>query len=172
MAGMLAQVRAKADVVIRNPTHLACALHYMPDGRGSPPKLIGKGKGWLAEQLVRAAREEGIPMLHDVPLARSLFRLEQDAFIPPELYEAVIEVLHWAEEVAEQRGRKVRWKEAADVLEPRLADAAAPSLPDDPPPPMASNVAPPLGDEPLPSLKPSIRDPRPPSQATRPRDQR
>lgn len=89
----------KASVVITNPTHLAIAIHYDKD-KTPLPVVVAKGEGTLAERMVRAAREEGIPVLQNIPLARSLMETAHlDQYIPSELVEAVAEVLRLVQDM-------------------------------------------------------------------------
>jgi flagellar biosynthetic protein FlhB len=89
---MMAEVR-RADVVLRNPTHVAVALRY-ESGRMKAPKVVGKGARLLALRLIEVATRHGIPVVENPPLARALFRgvaVGQD--IPQHLYRAVAGVL-------------------------------------------------------------------------------
>jgi type III secretion protein U len=82
-----------ASVVITNPTHLAIALRYDEDTTPLPI-LLAKGEGALATQMIEAAREAGVPVMQDVPLARALFEQGQaDQYIPSDLIEPVAAVL-------------------------------------------------------------------------------
>jgi flagellar biosynthetic protein FlhB len=83
----------KADVVITNPTHFACALKY--DAAVSPaPLLIAKGQDYLALRIKETARENKVEIVENRPLARSIYEtVEIGQAIPPELYQAVAEVL-------------------------------------------------------------------------------
>jgi flagellar biosynthesis protein FlhB len=103
-AATVANVRSAA-VVIVNPTHLACALRYdqSSDARDEAPVLVASGEGDLAEEIVRAARDYGVPIVRDVPLARALIELAIGDAIPEALYEAVAEILReaWDEEAPE-----------------------------------------------------------------------
>ena len=83
----------KADVVITNPTHFACALKY--DAEVSPaPLLIAKGQDYLALRIKETAKECKIEIVENKPLARSIYdNVEIGKSIPPELYQAVAEVL-------------------------------------------------------------------------------
>jgi len=81
-----------ATVVITNPTHLAVALKYEDDGMPAP-RVVAKGAGVVAEKIRKIARENNVPVIEDKPLARSLFKLELDSFIPEELYVAVARIL-------------------------------------------------------------------------------
>jgi flagellar biosynthetic protein FlhB len=89
---MMANV-PKADVVITNPTHLAIAIHY-DQGTMKAPLVLAKGAHLTAERIVAIARENQIPVVQNIPLARAIYRLvEIDQEIPPELYTAMAEVL-------------------------------------------------------------------------------
>lgn len=104
---MLQSVR-QADVVVTNPDHLACALRFDPQ-REDAPRLLGKGRGYVAEKIKEIAREENIPILRNVSLAQALHQLELDDVIPEDLYAAVAEVLRWVEDVARSRGELPAW---------------------------------------------------------------
>ncbi|RJQ45428.1 MAG: EscU/YscU/HrcU family type III secretion system export apparatus switch protein [Nitrospiraceae bacterium] len=82
----------KATVVITNPTHLAIALVY-EEKKMFAPKIIAKGAGVVAEKIREIAGEHGVPIVEDKPLARALFKLDIDTFIPEELYVAVAKIL-------------------------------------------------------------------------------
>ncbi|MCD7709624.1 MAG: flagellar biosynthesis protein FlhB [Clostridiales bacterium] len=84
----------QADVVITNPTHLAVALQYDPEVAGSAPRVIAKGEDYVAQRIKEVARENGIKIVEDKPLARMLYtNVDLGAEIPPELYQAVAEIL-------------------------------------------------------------------------------
>jgi flagellar biosynthesis protein FlhB len=83
----------KADVVVTNPTHLSVALSYDPKP-GSAPKVVAKGRGYMALRIREIAIEAGVPVVERKPLARALFKsVEVDQIIPYELYAAVAELL-------------------------------------------------------------------------------
>jgi type III secretion protein U len=97
-AGMLAGVR-KASVVVVNPTHIAVALYYRL-GETDLPVVVAKGEGELARAIRKIAEEEGIPIVHDVDLARRLrTHAPVDQYIPEELIEPVAAVLRWARDL-------------------------------------------------------------------------
>lgn len=82
-----------ADVVVTNPTHIAVALKYNLSEM-SAPKVVAKGQRLIAEKIKQIAKEHGIPVVENKPLARSLFKLvDVGNFIPAELYRTVAEVL-------------------------------------------------------------------------------
>jgi|YNPNPStandDraft_1061719.scaffolds.fasta_scaffold02920_2 flagellar biosynthetic protein FlhB len=88
---MMAQL-VRADVVVTNPTHVAVALRY-DRATMLAPIVVAKGKGLIAEQIMRKARELGIPLVQNIPLAHALIRVELGEQIPVNLYRAVAEVL-------------------------------------------------------------------------------
>ncbi|MFT8246732.1 flagellar biosynthesis protein FlhB [Roseomonas sp. BN140053] len=81
----------KAAVVITNPTHFAVALAY--ESGASAPRIVAKGADAMAARIREAARDAGVPLVANPPLARALFRLELDTEIPPEHYAAVAEII-------------------------------------------------------------------------------
>ncbi len=81
----------QATVVITNPIHLAVALKYTREM--SAPRVVAKGKGAVADLIRKIARKHFVPVVEDVPLARALYRLEVEQEIPPELFQAVAEIL-------------------------------------------------------------------------------
>jgi flagellar biosynthesis protein FlhB len=82
-----------SDVVLTNPTHLAVALHY-DAGRMAAPVVVAKGADLVAERIKTLAREHGVPVVENKPLARALFAAcEIEAPVPADLYQAVAEVL-------------------------------------------------------------------------------
>lgn len=82
-----------ADVVVTNPTHFAVALAYNASEMDAP-QVIAKGMNLLAEKLKTIAREHGVPVVEDPPLARALYRqVEVGQAIPYELYEATATIL-------------------------------------------------------------------------------
>ncbi len=83
----------QADVVITNPTHYAVAIKYDPDVSPAPI-VIAKGEDYLAQKIKEVAKENEIEIVENKPLARMLYaNVEIGAQIPPELYQAVAEVL-------------------------------------------------------------------------------
>ncbi|QVQ24849.1 type III secretion system export apparatus subunit SctU [Achromobacter deleyi] len=99
MHGAVASAR-KATVLVTNPTHLAIAIYYQPD-ETALPMVLAKGEGALAEQMMKAAREAGVPVMQNIPLARALMATAQaDQYIPSELIEPVAEVLRLVRKLA------------------------------------------------------------------------
>lgn len=83
----------KADVVITNPTHFAVAIQYDPQ-TAKAPVVLAKGEDYLAAKIKDVAREHNISIVENKPLARMLYyNVDIGMEIPPELYQAVAEVL-------------------------------------------------------------------------------
>ena len=82
-----------ADVVITNPTHIAVAIKY--DSKVAPaPILVAKGEEYLAAKIKDTAKEAGVTIVENKPLARAIYTtVDIDQEIPPELYQAVAEIL-------------------------------------------------------------------------------
>ena len=70
----------------------AAALKY-DQAMNMAPRVVAKGKGHIAEQIVQAARENDVPLLEDRNLANVLEAMDLETEIPPELFRAVAEVL-------------------------------------------------------------------------------
>lgn len=87
----------KAKVLVTNPTHYAVALDYEKD-KTPLPVILAKGEGLLAQRMIKVAEEEGIPIMRNVPLARSLYAEgTENAYIPADLIKPVAEVLKWVQ---------------------------------------------------------------------------
>ncbi len=83
----------KADVVITNPTHYAIAVQYDTD-IAPAPVVLAKGADYLAQRIKDIAKDNEIEIVENKPLARMLYaNVEVGEQVPPELYQAVAEVL-------------------------------------------------------------------------------
>jgi flagellar biosynthesis protein len=72
----------------------AAALRYKA-GADLAPRVVAKGRGALAEEIVRRARDSGVPIHESRELVAALMQFEMDQQIPAALYVAVAEVLAW-----------------------------------------------------------------------------
>lgn len=82
----------KASVVVTNPTHYAVAIRYQP--QMAAPRVVAKGRDFVAQRIKELAREAGVPVLENRTLARALHdSVRPGDEIPPQLYKAVAEVL-------------------------------------------------------------------------------
>lgn len=82
----------KAMVVVTNPTHYAVALAY-DTGQQAAPRVVAKGMDEVAARIRALAEQHGVPLVANPPLARALFRVELDAEIPAEQFQAVAEII-------------------------------------------------------------------------------
>jgi len=85
----------------------AVALRYDVD-KDKAPLVLASGRGPIAEEILRLAEENKIPLYEDPELAKLLSKLELDSEIPPELYTLVAEVLFFVyklDRMAEKRER-------------------------------------------------------------------
>jgi flagellar biosynthetic protein FlhB len=88
---MMAAV-AVSSVVVVNPTHIAVALEYRPEL--GAPRVVAKGQGHIAARIREEAEKHGVPIVRDVPLARTLHAAcKLGQAIPADLYEAVARLL-------------------------------------------------------------------------------
>jgi flagellar biosynthetic protein FlhB len=86
------QAAATATVIVTNPTHYAVALRYLTDMPA--PVVVAKGRNLLAEKIKQLAREHGIMLIENRPLAQALYKsVEVGDSIPANLYQAVAEIL-------------------------------------------------------------------------------
>lgn len=71
----------------------AAALAYLPGERA--PRLLAKGRGLVAEEIIRRAQAAGIYVHESRELVSLLMQIDLDRHIPPQLYVAVAELLAW-----------------------------------------------------------------------------
>jgi len=105
---MIADV-PRATFVVVNPTHYAVALRYVRE-ETEAPIVIAKGRDLVALKIREIAKQHGIPIIEDKPLARLLYEsAEVEKLIPQEFYKAVAEIIlffltnHADQTVAPQR---------------------------------------------------------------------
>lgn len=82
-----------ATAVIVNPTHYAVAIRYQMETMAAP-KVVAKGRNYLAARIRQLAVENQVPVVENPPLARSLYKsVEVGQEIPAHLFRAVAEIL-------------------------------------------------------------------------------
>lgn len=95
-----------ADLVVTNPTEYAVALKY-EEGAMTAPKVVAKGRGYVAQTIREIAIANGIPILERPPLARALWRtVEVGQEIPEQFYSAVAEILAYVYELTGKARRR------------------------------------------------------------------
>ena len=82
-----------ATAIVVNPTHYAVAIRYHVDSMAAP-KVVAKGKNYLALRIRQKATEHGIPIVENPPLAQALYKgVDVGQEIPAQFYKAVAEIL-------------------------------------------------------------------------------
>lgn len=134
-----------ADAVVVNPAHIAVAIKYDKE-KGGAPKIVAKGMRKNAESIKEIARQAGVPILRNVPLAQALNKLDLEEEIPEELYAAVAEVLNFVYEMrereakqADERRNRGKKKQNPQAGRPGAAPAAGPAVPTRPAEPRGGN---------------------------------
>lgn len=79
---------------------LAVALAYAPGD--AAPKVVAKGKGLIAEEIINRAKSHGVYVHESPELVTLLLQVDLDEHIPPQLYVAVAELLAWLYRVEEK----------------------------------------------------------------------
>jgi flagellar biosynthetic protein FlhB len=92
-----------ADVIVINPSHVAVALQYRRH-LDRAPRVVCRGVDRHAEAIKALAREHGVPLVRDVPLARALLEVEVSEEIPEALYEGVAAVLNFVHHLSSGNG--------------------------------------------------------------------
>lgn len=97
---MFSQVRTAQCVVI-NPVHLAVALRYDKTTM-TAPQIVARGERLVAAKIRDLARQHGVPIVRNVPLAHALIDVELESEIPADLYRAVAEVLRLVQRASDE----------------------------------------------------------------------
>lgn len=92
------------DINSHVPKKQAVALQYTEDNIA--PKIIAKGKGFVAENIINIAKQNSVPIYQNKTLTTMLIALELDCEIPPALYSAVAEVLAYVYRMDKQKSGK------------------------------------------------------------------
>jgi len=77
-----------------NHKEIAIALKY-EIGKDPAPKVVAKGEGFIAEQIIKIAEENGIEIRKDAALVEIIEKIDIDTIIPLEAYSAVAEILNY-----------------------------------------------------------------------------
>ena len=86
--------------MVVNPPHIAVALRY-DEAECEAPYIVARGREEDALKIRREAQALGIPVVRDIPLARSLVHYDVGEEVPEELYQAAAAILKVALEVAD-----------------------------------------------------------------------
>ena len=103
----------------------AAALRYDPDKNGAPV-VVASGMGYMAEKITETAMKAGVPVYEDDSLASLLTKLDLGAEIPPELYQAIVEIyVYFLGFTADKATGNAENKEQASVQSQPQAQAPA-----------------------------------------------
>lgn len=94
----------KEELAANKPKQ-AIALNYRQGGNQAP-RVVAKGSGFIAEQILQAAQQHAIPIYQNKTLSSMLMAVELDREIPPELYKAVAEVLAYIYRLDQKLGKR------------------------------------------------------------------
>ncbi len=84
----------------------AVALSYSSES-DEAPKVVAKGSGLVAENILNLAKENAVPIYKNKTLTGMLMAVELEREIPPELYQAIAEVLAHIYRLNQDMGRKL-----------------------------------------------------------------
>lgn len=70
----------------------ATALKYSQDTPGNAPVVVASGMGYMAQKIIDVAQENNVPIYQDDSLSSLLSQLEVGSEIPPELYQAIVDL--------------------------------------------------------------------------------
>ncbi|MDY0191444.1 MAG: flagellar biosynthesis protein FlhB [Desulfuromonas sp.] len=98
---MMAEV-PKADVVITNPTHLSIAISY-EQGKMDAPIVVAKGADNMAMKIREIARENSVPLVENVVVARALYKVDLGSVVPEQMFKAVAEILAYVYSLKKRR---------------------------------------------------------------------
>lgn len=91
--------------MVKKPLQKAVALRYNTD-KDNAPRVLGKGQGKIAENIIKLANEHDIPIKEDADLVELLSKVDIDKEIPPNLYKAVAEVFTFLYKITnDKRGK-------------------------------------------------------------------
>jgi len=109
------------------PQRTAAALTY--DSQDLAPRVVAKGRGELAEEIVRRAREAGVFVHESRELVSLLMQVDMDKHIPAQLYVAVAELLAWLHQMEKGAAAGPAPAPPRAALSSPLAPAPAPESP-------------------------------------------
>ena len=96
----------RAKTIITNPTHIAVAIEYNATDEPAP-KIVTMGLDLVAEQIIKVALDNNIPIMRNVDLAHLLYyKSSVGGYIPEETYEAVAEILKWVAKLEEEKAEE------------------------------------------------------------------
>ncbi len=96
----------RARAIITNPTHIAVAIEYNA-AEEPAPKIVTMGLDGVAEQIIKVALDNNVPIMRNVDLAHLLYyKSSIGGFVPEETYEAIAEILKWVAKLEEDKAEE------------------------------------------------------------------
>ncbi|OGN61873.1 MAG: EscU/YscU/HrcU family type III secretion system export apparatus switch protein [Chlamydiae bacterium RIFCSPHIGHO2_12_FULL_49_11] len=93
----------KARAIVTNPTHIAVALEY-DEEKDPAPKILTMGLGLVAQEILRVAEKNDVPIMRNVDLARTLYyKGSIGDYVPEETYNAIAAVLKWLAKLEQEK---------------------------------------------------------------------
>ena len=89
---------------MRRPSPHAVAVGYDSEN-DQAPRVLAKGSGLIAENIIQAARHHGVPLVADPIAGELLAQVELGAEIPPDFYQAVAEIMAFIYRLNDQLNR-------------------------------------------------------------------
>ncbi|MDN3504902.1 MAG: type III secretion system export apparatus subunit SctU [Rhabdochlamydiaceae bacterium] len=106
----------KARTVISNPSSIAVAIQYDPETLPAP-KILTMGKDLVAEEIIKVALDNDVPIMRNIALAHQLYwTCKIGQFVPEDTYETIAEILKWIEEL-EQEKQEEKQKEPQEFID-------------------------------------------------------
>lgn len=96
-----AEAGTLAETAAIKPLQNAVAITY--ETSAGAPRIVAKGRGLVAEQIIARAKEHGVFVHESKELVALLMQVELDDHIPPALYRAVAELLAWLYQIEAAR---------------------------------------------------------------------
>ena len=101
---------------LSTPDERASAVAIAYDKQDSAPRVVAKGYGTVAENIIRTAQDHGLYVHESPELVGLLMQVDLDAHIPPQLYLAIAELLAWLYALeGESKGRDLRLRQGRPV---------------------------------------------------------
>lgn len=91
--------------MVKKPLQKAVALRYDTQ-KDNAPKVLGKGQGKVAENIIKLANKHDIPIKEDADLVELLSKVDIDKEIPTNLYKAVAEVFTFLYKITNDKREK------------------------------------------------------------------
>lgn len=110
----------------------AAALAYDAKGGDNAPRVIAKGYGLVAEMIVQRAQEAGLYVHRAPEMVSLLMQVDLDSRIPPQLYQAVAELLAWLYRLESGAADDEQGTQSSEATQPATGDGPVPSGPEAP----------------------------------------